>query len=170
MEALYYRKTALALIAALPTAVQGLRPTQRHRPPEEWLGCERLEVELQLAAQTFCISHSLAKELQDCAVLECRFGALPKERGLEAMRRLLALNLQCATTSACGFGWDDTRGEILLSTHVNLDHITPEVLARRIEANALLAAHWRDEHFLGPPLPAELVSQLMAAHPPIARA
>lgn len=170
MRATSYRQGLLDLIEALPRALPVVMPMQRWNPREDWLSCERLDIELHLLEQSFCVSHSLAPELQGNAVLECRFGPLPAERTREVMRRLLAVNLQCAVIQPSGFGRDVARGDILLSTPLNLDHTTPAILAERIATNALLAAYWRSNFFLDASSSVDVVNQFVAHRAPFARA
>lgn len=165
-----YRQRVLDLIEALPKALPIVMPTQRWNPREDWLHCERLDLELHLLEQTFCLSHSLAPELNDCAVLECRFGPLPQERRHEVMRRLLAINLHCAAVQPCGFGRDVVSGDILLSTPLNLEYATPDILAERIATRALLAAYWRKNFFLDASSSADVVNQLVAQNAQFVRA
>lgn len=167
-----YRQRLLAMIDALPQALPILSAPQRTHSNEAIASIEQLAFELTLGAQTYCLVHCLAPERAATAVLECRFGAPPEQGRVAFYRRWLQLNLLTAEVHPFGLSIDATRGEVVLSSPLNLQQTSVADLAALLSATVHIATAWRATGFLDVPLsmpeppnerPAEDASHFMRA-------
>jgi hypothetical protein len=147
-----YRQRLLAMIDALPQELPILSAPQRSHPNEALASIELLAIELTLQAQTYCLVHCLAPELEATAVLECRLGPPPEDKRRAIYRRMLELNLHTAAVHPFGLSIDAARGEVVMSSPLNLQQASAADLAALISATVQIATAWRATGFLDVPL------------------
>ena len=94
------------------------------------------------------------------------FGAVPPERALACLRRILEINLAQAAQGRAGFGLAGEGDHALLvyAMGASLAQTTASALLRALQHLAEQVKAWRRDHFLGEPLtpPTELVALLRA--------
>lgn len=149
MSNMPYRQRLLAMLDALPQAEPLLAIDHRSHSNEALSAMEHLAIELRLQTQALRITHSLLPELQATAILECVVGPLPAQDAQAICRRMLEFNFREAQTQALSLSIDPARGEVVLSTPLNLSTATADDLAALIRSSLRTALAWRTSGLLG---------------------
>lgn len=92
---------------------------------------------------------AFAPEVRDDRVFVfCRFGSVPADHELAAMRRLLEVNFILFRGNSPVFSIDPTNGEVVFGYEGLLALLTPEAVVESMERIAEQAVKWRESYFL----------------------
>lgn len=126
---------------ALASVVAG-SPPPNHPGPD---GMESLA--LAIADVSFLLCHASTTPA-DRAFLFCEFGPLPETRRVEALERLLEMNLILFRGNSPVFGRDPINGNILFCSEILFAAVSPEILLETLRHIATQAQLWRQTCFL----------------------
>ncbi|MBK4736965.1 CesT family type III secretion system chaperone [Noviherbaspirillum pedocola] len=126
---------------ALASVVAG-SPPPRHPQPD---GMESLA--LAIAGVSFLLCHAGATHA-DRAFLFCEFGPLPETRRVEALERLMEMNLIFFRGNSPVFGRDPINGNILFCSEILFASVSAELLLETLRHIATQAQLWRQTFFL----------------------
>jgi hypothetical protein len=132
--------------------IAGGRPAAgRHPAPD---GMESLA--LSMADVSFMLGHFKATQ-PERAFLFCEFGPLPESRRIEALERLMEMNLIFFRGNSPVFGRDPVNGNILFCAELLFSAITPQIVLESMRHIAAQAQLWRQTHFLDGAAPAPMM-------------
>jgi hypothetical protein len=144
-----YRQAFLVLVDDV-CAELGYPP--RGGPPDS---DEALAMEMELDGVPFAVVH-LRYTMRDKVLVECRFGAVPQDRALPVMRRLLQINRGFADQGVRAFGMEAETGDIVYTVAADLIGATGTSLLHTMTEMTWQARQWHADHFLedaGQPAP-----------------
>ena len=140
-QAYQWRRQYIALVEDVFREL-GFPPPEMTHDPEV-----PLAMELEVDGATFEVVHSPGERPEQLLV-ECRFGAVPKERAVAALTRLLEVNLELARAHEAAFGADSGSDAVIYAFHEALDQASARSLLDAMKQVAAEASQWRATCFL----------------------
>jgi hypothetical protein len=106
-----------------------------------------LAMELELEEVPFEVVHSTDNRPQD-VVIACRFGAVPTERAVAALTKLLEENMTLAREHKPTFGADPENNSVVRSYTVALEGATASAVLGMMREAAEHAKQWQNGFYL----------------------
>jgi hypothetical protein len=108
---------------------------------------EALAMEMELDGVPFAVVH-MRHTVKDRILIECRFGAIPQDRFVAVMMRLLQLNRGFSDLGERAFGIDPDKGDVIFTTAVDLFSATGKTLLATMTEMTWQARQWHADYFL----------------------
>lgn len=140
------RQAFLQLLAELPLQVGGA--WQAKKAPPEHVDAARTAVEISIGAARYKLVHSIEPSISHLGLIECEFGAPPKERVEASYRRMLEINHHISLRRTSGFSIDPDSGNVVHCAPFPIARVNGWALAQVMDYLAEIALTWNVDPLL----------------------